>query len=183
MGSHPTQDGCHGAHRRPFRVVHRRILPDGCKKPVVLQLIGVCAAFTAPSAASLQITYGLRCRIRLPRCADEGSTATVPGTGDASNLAIQPRAIGIFIFNEKRIKDIPVSWRIATVSPSHSLGPYRVASFHPIDDVGIMYLERSWRACPEPIEIPPVSHLVFHFGLVGGTVHMAYRTDQIVIRC
>src|SRR5690606_23249091 len=46
MGSHPAEDGGHGAHSAPFSVIHRGILTDGGEELVMLQLMWLLAVST-----------------------------------------------------------------------------------------------------------------------------------------
>src|SRR5690606_38735678 len=80
-------------------------------------------------------------------------------------LAVYHSAVGIGEFHRVVIIDFPIIFAGAPRAASGTLYRYRITSFHPVGHVDIVYVLLYDMVATQPIEVIPITHLVFHFGL------------------
>src|SRR5690606_3849490 len=86
-----------------------------------------------------------------------------------STLTIYDRTIVIRKLNGEVIIDFAIILT-RTVSPTtRTLNRNRIFSFHPIGNIDIMHMLFDDMVTTKPVEIKPISHLVFHLSLLRFT--------------
>src|SRR5690606_25794261 len=68
-------------------------------------------------------------------------------------------------FHRVVIIDFPIIFAGAPRTASSTLYRYGITSFHPVGHIDIVYVLLYDMVAAQPIEVIPITHLVFHFGL------------------
>src|SRR5690606_30050505 len=87
------------------------------------------------------------------------------GARNMSALAVHHRTIGISEFYIVMVKNFPMILALAHLAATHTLGFYRIRALKPVHHINIMNMLLGNMIAAKPVEIIPVTHLVFHFRL------------------
>ena len=82
-----------------------------------------------------------------------------------ATLAVDERAVGVGEINDVVVKNFAKLFASSHFTPASSLCFNGIALFHPVGHVNVVNVLLVDVVAAEPIEIIPVSHLIFHFGL------------------
>ena len=89
----------------------------------------------------------------------------IPGPGDLSALAEHPRAVGIFELYHVVVVDFAVLFADAHLAAAASVSFYGIGLLDPVGNIQVVHVLLDDMIAAQPVEIIPVVHLVFHFGL------------------
>src|SRR5690242_17800503 len=81
-------------------------------------------------------------------------------------LTVKHRTISISNFDIVMIKNFAIIFSLTHLPATHTLCLYRVCTLKPVYYIYIMDVLLYNMIAAKPVEIIPVSHLVFHLGLI-----------------
>ena len=117
------------------------------------------------------------CNINFPFCANQKFIHLSMCTWLVSTLTRNNCSTSIFKFNKMMIKNFSVIYSFSYFSSTHTLSTYWIFIKKPISYINIMNMLFNNMVTTQPIEIIPVSHLIFHFCLIWFTFSDPYTSS------
>ena len=117
------------------------------------------------------------CNINFPFCANQKLIHLSVSTWLVSTLTRNNCSTSIFKFNKMMIKNFSVIYSFSYFSSTHTLRTYWIFIKKPISYINIMNMLFNNMVTTQPIEIIPVSHLIFHFCLIWFTFSDPYTSS------
>src|SRR5690606_33524685 len=87
---------------------------------------------------------------------------------EMTTLAVDYRTVTIGKFHGMVIVYLSIIFTSTPCPTAGTLNGYRVTSFYPICNIDLMHVLFNNMVAAKPVEIIPISHLVFHFCLARG---------------